>query len=442
MSNKNILNQVLIVGRMNVGKSTLFNRLSNNIKSITLDYEGVTRDFIKDQISWRDSIFTIIDSGGINIKNKKDEIIKKVNNQVLSLINLSSVILFLVDGKVGLTNEDLEISKIIGKNRQSVILVINKIDSKDSNYNLYEFNKLGFSNIITISAEHGTNINNLLDKIVELLPKKNQHRENDSLYKIVLIGKPNVGKSSLMNILLKEERAIVSDIAGTTRESFSEKINFYKSSIELFDTPGIRKKSSISDNIENLMIKSSFRALKNADIILLVLDGSNNYMLDQDLKLAFYAYKEQNKSLIIIINKEDLISKEIRKEFNDSLKLYKHLDENVEKLEISCKTGKNTGKILTVIDKVWQRYNYQFDDAEITKLLILALQKKPIFKAQQEIKLYYVKQISSKPPLIELGINLPKFVDDSIINFFDNILRKNYNLKSVPLKFIIKKSTN
>jgi len=442
MSNKNILNQVLIVGRMNVGKSTLFNRLSNNIKSITLDYEGVTRDFIKDQISWRDSIFTIIDSGGINLKNKKDEIIKKVNNQVLSLINLSSVILFLVDGKVGLTNEDLEISKIIGKNRQSVILVINKIDSKDSNYNLYEFNKLGFSNIITISAEHGTNINNLLDKIVELLPKKNQHRENDSLYKIVLIGKPNVGKSSLMNILLKEERAIVSDIAGTTRESFSEKINFYKSSIELFDTPGIRKKSSISDNIENLMIKSSFRALKNADIILLVLDGSNNYMLDQDLKLAFYAYKEQNKSLIIIINKEDLISKEIRKEFNDSLKLYKHLDENVEKLEISCKTGKNTGKILTVIDKVWQRYNYQFDDAEITKLLILALQKKPIFKAQQEIKLYYVKQISSKPPLIELGINLPKFVDDSIINFFDNILRKNYNLKSVPLKFIIKKSTN
>jgi GTP-binding protein len=441
MNNKDNKNKVLILGRMNVGKSTLFNKLTEDKKSITLDYLGITRDFIKEDISWKDYNFTIIDSGGINIKDK-DEITKKVNNQVISLIEQSSVIVFVLDGKVGISNEDLEISKILHKSKKNVILAINKIDNiENSITNIHEFQKLGFKIIVPISAEHGLSINDLLDKIILFLDKKYNKNEK-STFKIALIGKPNVGKSSLMNVLLNNERSIVSSIEGTTREAFSENIKFSKNNIEIFDTPGIRKKSSVSDNIEELMVKSSFRTLKNSDIILLIIDGSKDYILDQDLKLAFYGYTQQYKCLIIIINKSDLATNSIKASFINSLKDYHYLYNNVERVEISCKTQKNVGKILPLVYNVWQRYNYRFNDNELSNLIISEIQKKHLYRSKQAIRVYEARQIDTKPPTIELLVNNIDIFDDNIIRFFENIIRDNYNLKSCPIKFILKKYIN
>ncbi len=239
------LGSVVLVGRMNVGKSTLFNRISKDVKSITLDYEGVTRDFIKEEVDWKGRPFDLIDSGGIHLRKSQDPLFEAVRKKVLELVEKAAVIVFMVDGTVGIVPEDREIATYLHKIGKPVILVVNKMDSKTAQEHLYEFERLGFASIIPLSAEHGRGIEDLLDVIIELLPERPaHHEETEPLFKVMLLGKPNVGKSSLMNSLLKEERSLVSEIPGTTREAVSEQIMFYKEAIELTDTPGITKKKS------------------------------------------------------------------------------------------------------------------------------------------------------------------------------------------------------
>lgn len=434
------LPSVALIGRMNVGKSSLFNRLSTSVKSLTLDYEGVTRDFIKDEVQWKDINFELIDTGGITLEKVTDPIQKKVQEKVYKILDETDLMLFVLDGKIGLTKEDQEIASNLRKLGKPVIIVVNKSDSKLIDETLPEFYTLGYKNVIPVSASHGLGINDLLDTIIENLPKKvSKEIKAEPASKVVFIGKPNVGKSSLMNAILNEERSIVSEVAGTTREPISERIKFYQEDIEITDTAGIRRKRSVSGEIEPLMVKSSFGALKDSDIVVVLIDGTEAKLADQELKLAFYAFQEHHKALILLINKEDIMTDLNKAELENNFDFYKHLIKKVPVMYISCKSGKNVGKVLPLINKIWHKHSQKFDDAELTHLLIGQLLKRPFFHETKKFVLYAAEQIKSAPITIVLKVNHPEFFEESHVAFFENILRDNYDLVGVPIKFILRK---
>ncbi len=434
---KKLLPRVLIVGRTNVGKSTLFNRLANKTKALALDQKGVTRDFLIDSVSWRHANFELIDTGGISIHEKRDELTAQVFDQVQELLSSSDIILFMVDAAVGVLPEDVAIAKTLHRLKKNVFLVINKEDTSEAAEHFYEFGQLGFEKEMPISAYHGKNIDTLLDDIVAQLPSKSIRKEiEEPTYSVVLLGKPNVGKSSLMNLLLKQKRAIVAEKAGTTREPITQNISFYKEHISITDTPGIRRKKAIDDQLEKMMVKTAFKAIDRADIVLLLIDGSEAKIADQELKLAFYAFEKQYKALIILINKTDLVTEEKKAELLFSLEPYEHLLKKVEVLYISCKTDKNIGRILPTITKLWQRYNMQFDPEELNILIKEALIRKPLFHKTGRLHVFKVKQIKTAPATLIFYVNHPKWFGPSQFGYFENIIRKQYDLKGVPLKFI------
>ncbi|MBA3751177.1 ribosome biogenesis GTPase Der [Candidatus Dependentiae bacterium] len=435
-----IRGSVVIVGRMNVGKSTFFNRVSTDVKSITMDYEGVTRDFIKEDTEWRGVRFNLVDSGGIHLRKSQDPLFELIRSKVLSVIESADVIIFMVDGTVGLLPEDREIATYLHKLKKPCVLVINKSDNKKTDENLHEFDRLGFSNIIAISAEHARGIEDVLDAVVGLLPEKSLLKpEEKPSFKVMLLGKPNVGKSSLMNALLNEERAIVSEVAGTTREAFSEPITFYKEVIELIDTPGIRRKRAVEGDLEPLMVKSSFQALKKSDIILLLIDGASHTLVDQELKLAFYGFTEHYKAFILLINKEDLMTETGKLDLERCFEEYEHFLKKVPILNISCKTGKNIGRIMPLVSKVWKKYSFEFDNSKINRLFVSSLAKKPLFHNKEHLRVYEVRQVRTAPIVIQMIVNEPDWFEQSQLGFFENILRAEYDLVGAPVKIVVRK---
>ena len=433
--------RVAIVGRMNVGKSTLFNCLSTNIKSLTLNLEGVTRDYIKDVVSWQGVDFELVDTGGISFKKLDNEIDEAVRKIALNAVEESDIVLFVCDGTVGVLPQDQEIGKFLRKHNKNVVLVINKTDSKRTEENISEFHKLGFEKTIFVSAQHARGIGDLLELIVIELNKipKKYIKEEEPQFKVVLLGKPNVGKSSLLNLLLKKERSIVADIPGTTREAIQETVKFYKENIQLIDTAGLRKKRSVKEDIEELMVKSTFHAVKHADIVLLLTDVSEGRLSDQELKLAFYVF-EQGKALIMLFNKQDLLDEEIKERFEFESSRYDFFLKRLETLNISCKTEKNIGKILPLVDKVWHRYSQQLNDIELTELFKSALIKSPLYRNENQLLIKRAKQVKTAPITLVLYVNLPQFFEDSQLAFFENIMRSKYDLKSVPVQFMIRKA--
>ncbi len=431
-------NTVVIVGRMNVGKSTLFNRLSKKVKSITLDYQGVTRDFLKDRVEWKGKTFEIIDSGGIDLKKSDDLLFVKMREKVLDLVKEADVVVFLTDGTVGVLQEDMQIARFLHTVNKPVILAINKIDTHQAQSNVYEFNSLGFAEIVPIAAEHGRGIDDLEDAIIDKLPETSLEAEGSLTTRVVFLGKPNVGKSSLMNVLLGEERTLVSDIAGTTREAVSENIMFYKEAIQVTDTPGIRRMRSVSGQIEPLMVKSSFQALRQSDVVVLLIDGSQKEIVDQELKLAFYSFTEQYKALVILVNKEDLMTEEIKESLKESFIPYQHLMKKISLLYISCKTGKNIGKILPLLNQVGSRHKQTFSESDLTSVLLRDITKKVLYKHGVQLEVRKVKQIKTAPITIELKVNDKRLFEPFHLQYFEKVLRANYDLNSVPVKFVLK----
>jgi len=434
------LPKVVIVGRVNVGKSTLFNRLSTDVKSITLDYSGVTRDFIKDTVCWQNKCFELIDTGGISLRKTTDPITEAVRQKALHLLDDADVVLFVCDGKTGLVQEDGEISKLLHKIKKETILVINKIDAKRAQEQQYEFQKLGHKTIYPVSAQHGTAIGQLLDSIIAKLPETAVEKDEADVCKVVLLGKPNVGKSSLMNLLVKQERAIVSALPGTTREPITEKIKFYQGDIQITDTAGVRRKRAVKEEIETFMVKSSFRALEDATIVLLLVDSSEGRLSDQELKLAFYAF-ENYKALIILFNKYDLVDETIEEQLDFNLAAYNYFIKKVETMNISCKTGQNVGKILTKVQTIFARHNQIFSDVDLTFLFKEALKRKPLFHKTMRLIVKSVAQIARSPITLLLTVNQPLWFGPSQLGFFDNLLRKNFNLRGVPVKFVVRKKS-
>ena len=430
---------VVIVGRANVGKSTLFNRLSTSVKSLTFEHAGVTRDFIKDHVCWKDRCFELIDTGGVSFKKTDDMILEKTRALAELMVKQAGLVIFVCDGSVGILPEDQAIAKMLHKLGKKTIVVINKIDTKLAQEHLYEFPKLGFDSIVEVSAQHARGIGDLLDAIVEELPEKETEEDQEQpRYSVVLLGKPNVGKSSLLNQLLKRERAIVTDIPGTTREPLAERIAFYKEQIQLVDTPGIRRKRAVEEPIETLMVKSALRAVEGADIVLLLIDASQVALADQEIKLAFYTFTELYKALILLFNKQDLVDETMREQLDFALKEYDFFLKKVVRLDISCKTGSNIGKIMPLVQKVWDRYSTQFSDEELNLLFKDALRKKPLYHKTVLLRLYSAKQVRTAPITILLVVNVAGWFGPSQLGFFENILRKKFELRGVPIRFIVR----
>jgi GTP-binding protein len=430
---------VVIVGRTNVGKSTLFNRLSTDVKTLTLDYEGVTRDFIRDQVSWQGHNFDLIDTGGISLRKTTDHILEESRKKALHLIEHADIVIFVCDAKVGLLPEDREIARLLHKLGVKTIVVANKVDTHVGQEQEHEFTRLGFENFISISAQHGFGIADLLQAIVDALPDQSSEHIEEAApkCKVTILGKPNVGKSSLLNLLLKEERAIVADIPGTTREPISERVIFNKESIMLTDTPGIRRKRGVTETIEQMMVKTSLRAIDQADVVLLMIDAHEAGIVDQELKLAFYVFEERSKGLIILYNKSDLVDEVIKADLAFSLEPYDYFLKKVAQLTISCKSGKNVGKLLQLVDDVCKRYHHRFSDDELTVLFKETLFKKPFYKQEQLMRLFGVRQISTAPITIELTVDNPLFWGETHFNYLDTVLRKHIDLRGVPVKFVV-----
>ncbi|HLJ31794.1 MAG TPA: ribosome biogenesis GTPase Der [Candidatus Babeliales bacterium] len=432
------LPQVVIVGRTNVGKSTLFNRLSENVKAITLDLEGVTRDFLRDTISWQGKSFELIDTGGISLRKSQDSILNQARAVALAMIESADIILFVVDGKVGLVTEDREIAQLLHKHGKTVLLLINKADVSQSEENLYEFEGLGFSESCFISAAHGKNIADLLDLIMKHLPQPLLVEVEEPAYKVMLLGKPNVGKSSLMNLLLEKERAIVSPEAGTTREALAERVTFYQEDIQISDTPGVRRMRSVTEPLEGMMVQKTMQALKGSDIVLLLIDASAQAVVDQELKLAFYAFDSQYKALIILFNKSDLIDESTKARFDHALSAYDFFLKKIITLNISCKTGKNVGKILPAVKELWDRYSRQFNQNELTQLFKEASVRRPLYHNGNLLQFHSAHQINTAPVTIVMHVNQPTWFGESQLAYYEKVLRQEYDLRGTPIKFIVR----
>lgn len=431
--------RVAVVGRMNVGKSTLFNRLATSSRSLTLNYEGVTRDEIIDTVEWQGRVFEIVDTGGVATVVRDDVLLESVRQRVWKIIDEADVVVFVVDGVAGVLLEDEAISNELRKRNKTVILAVNKEDTRVAKEQFLEFATLYSEEMLLMSAQHGTGMAELLDAVLSRLP----YQDTPSLpekaeCRVAFMGRPNVGKSSLLNLLLKGERALVSDIPGTTREPVSGDIKFYQETLQLTDTPGIRRQRAIDEELETLMVKSSFAAVRDANIVLLLLDGGQGAFVDQELKLAFYAFNDLSKSLIILVNKSDLMDEEARASLDQVFRQYSHLMGRVECLFISCKSGKNIGKILPLIQKVWKRASQQLPHEELALTLIDAFQRTPIIRCQQKLQVYKVQQVATAPITIALRTNFPLWFEDSQKRFAENVLRRTYDLVSVPIKFLIR----
>jgi len=370
---------VALVGRTNVGKSTLFNRIADRGRSIVSAEEHVTRDPIKSVLTWAGATFRLVDTGGVSLRKTNDPILSATRERALATIDEAAVVLFVCDSSVGLVDEDREIGRLLHQHKRPTIVVANKIDTRDSLEHVGEFDRLGFDTVTQVSAVHGTGVSELLDAIVQKVGDGAERPEPAApAFNVSIIGRPNAGKSSLMNLLLKQERSIVADQPGTTREAVRERLMMHQEPLELTDTPGVRRKRGVTDPLETMMVKSSLRALAESDIVLLVVDATEGGLVDQELKLAYYAFEERHKAVIVLINKWDLADDYAKERLKAQIEEHKHFFKKVPRLNISCKTGERVGKILSLVNTVWQRYNQEFDTLELTHLFQTALQKKPL----------------------------------------------------------------
>ena len=439
MANHKQLPKVLFVGRTNVGKSTLFNRLISDKRSIVFNREGVTRDYIQETVTWKDTTFDLIDTGGLTLKKITDPLWQKTQKKILGLLDNTAIVLFVVDGKNGLVEEDRALMHLLYKIKKPIILLVNKADcQKALEETMPEFYALGCKIIIKVSGIHGIGIGTLLDTIVELLETQNGRVAAEPAHRVVIIGKPNVGKSSLMNLLVDQERSIVSEVPGTTREAISHNTFYCSNLIKITDTAGVRKSARISDNLETLMVKSSFAAIHQADTVIVMIDASQGKISDQELKLLFYVY-ENKKYMLIIFNKTDLLTEYSKLLLDQSLQEYDFIFSKMPVLNISCITQKNIGRIFVELQKMWQRGQQEFDPAKLKEIIQEELRYKVLYHTGIELKVASIYSVKTSIPTFILKVNKPEWFGQAEQNCIENILRKHFDFKGCPIQLTLKR---
>lgn len=440
MTKKKVKPIVAVVGRPNVGKSTLFNALAGEKIAIVKDTPGITRDRIYTDVTWLDHAFTLIDTGGIE-PDSSDIILSQMREQAQIAIDTADVILFIVDVKQGLVDSDMKVADMLRKSRKPVLLVVNKVD--DFNKFLldtYEFYNLGIGDPIPISAANRLGIGDMLDKVVEhFVDEKLVDEEEDDRPKIAIIGKPNVGKSSLINKLIGENRVIVSDIAGTTRDAIDTPVKYNGKEYVFIDTAGLRRKNKVKEDLEHYMIIRTVSAVERADVVVLVIDA-NEGVTEQDAKIAGIAH-ERGKGFIVAVNKWDLVEKNDKTIYRFTEKVRSTLSfmPYAEMLFISAKTGQRIGKLYETIDAVIENCSLRVATGVLNEIMseAVAMQQPPSDKGKR-LRLYYITQVAVKPPTFVIFVNDKQLMHFSYTRYIENQIRNAFGFKGTPLKFIIR----
>ncbi len=429
---------IAIVGRPNVGKSTFFNKVAGRKISITEDKPGVTRDRLYADAEWRGKAFSMVDTGGIELRSD-DTMWKEIKKQAEVAIDTAQVIMLFVDGREGLTSSDYDVADMLRRSKKPVILVVNKIDEY-SEEKVFEFYSLGLGEPYPISAEHGTGIGDLLDEAVSWFEKVDT-TEDESI-KIAVVGKPNAGKSSLVNRLLGFERSIVTDIAGTTRDAIDSKFTFNGTDYTIIDTAGIRKKSKVEDDIEYYSVMRAFDAVRRADVCLLVVDSMDG-LTEQDTKIIGYVH-EQGKPSVIVMNKWDLVEKDTNtiNKFEDKLKEDLKFMSYFKSVYISAKTGQRVEKILSIVGEVYGHSRHRIATGTLNDVISDAVRSnEPPSYNGKRLKVYYASQVAVAPPTIVLFVNNSNLLHFSYERYLENVLRKSFDFSGTPIKILTREKS-
>ena len=428
---------VAVVGRPNVGKSTFFNYLAGSRISIVEDTPGVTRDRIYTEVEWRSRKFTMIDTGGIE-PYSEDIIMQQMKRQAEIAIETADVIIFMVDAKDGMTATDKEVATMLRKSHKPIVLTVNKVDKVgDPPPEVYEFYNLGMGDMIVISSVHGLGMGDVLDAVYEHFPDENNEEDDDETIKVAVVGKPNAGKSSLINSILGEDRVIVSNIPGTTRDAIDTHVEKDGQKFTFIDTAGIRKRSKINENIEKYSAIRSWTAIERADVCLIMIDAEDG-VTEQDTKIAGYAH-QQGKASIIVINKWDLIEKqtgtleEYRKTVHEKLGFMTY----APVIFISAKTGQRVNKIYELIKFVADQAAFRISTGMLNDLVYeaVAMVQPPSDKGKR-LRIYYMTQASIKPPTFIIFVNDLELFHYSYERYLENQLRKSFGFEGTPIRFI------
>ena len=430
---------VAIVGRPNVGKSTLFNVLAGERISIVQDTPGVTRDRIYAEVSWLDYNFTLIDTGGIE-PDSGDIILSQMREQAQIAIDTADVIIFITDVRQGLVDADQKVADMLRRSKKPIILAVNKVDDfKKYMPDVYEFYNLGIGDPVPVSAASRLGIGDLLDEVAKHFTQEMLEEAEDDRPRIAIVGKPNVGKSSLINKLTGENRVIVSDIAGTTRDAIDTDIKYNGREYVFIDTAGLRRKNKIKEELERYSIIRAVTAVERADVVIIVIDATEG-VTEQDAKIAGIAH-ERGKGIIIAVNKWDVIEK-------DDKTIYKHTEKirqilsfmpYAEILFISAKTGQRTGRIFETIDVVLENNSMRVATGVLNEIMAeaVAMQQPPTDKGKR-LKLYYITQAAVKPPTFVIFVNDKNLMHFSYTRYLENKIREAFGFKGTSLKFIIR----
>ena len=430
---------VAIVGRPNVGKSTLFNTLAGEKIAIVEDTPGVTRDRIYAEVTWLNNQFTLIDTGGIE-PNTNDIMLSHMRAQAEIAIDMADVIIFMTDVKCGVTDSDYSVCDMLRKSGKPVILVVNKVDNFEKFYSdVYEFYNLGMGEPIPVSAASKLGVGDMLDEVLKQLNGCNLEETEDERPKIAIIGKPNVGKSSLINKITGENRVIVSDIAGTTRDAVDTDVIWNKKEFVFIDTAGLRRKNKVSQDLEKYSIIRTVAAIERADVVILMIDASEG-VTEQDAKIAGIAH-ERGKGMIIAVNKWDLIEKDTytANKFTDKIKMILSFVPYAEIVYISAVTGQRINRLFMLLETVIQNHQQRIATGVLNEILTeaVAMQQRPSDKGKR-LRLYYMTQVGVKPPTFVIFVNDKKLMHFSYQRYIENKIREAFGFRGTPIKIFIR----
>ena len=430
---------VAIVGRPNVGKSTLFNALAGEKISIVKDTPGVTRDRIYADVTWLDKSFTMIDTGGIEPESK-DVILSQMREQAQIAIDTADVIIFMTDVRQGMVDADAKVADMLRRSQKPVILVVNKVDSFDKlMMDTYEFYNLGIGEPVPISASSLLGLGDMLDKVAEYFPQDSQDQEEEDIPKIAVVGKPNVGKSSLVNKIAGEDRVIVSDIAGTTRDAIDTKIIYGDREYTFIDTAGLRRKNKIKEELERYSIIRTVTAVERADVVVMMIDATEG-VTEQDAKIAGIAH-DRGKGIIIAVNKWDALEKDDKTIYKFTNKVRETLSfmPYAEIVFISAQTGQRIHKLFETIDMVLENQTLRIQTGVLNEIITeaVAMQQPPSDKGRR-LKIFYGTQVAVKPPTFVIFVNSKELMHFSYTRYLENKIREAFGFKGTSLKFIIR----